>query len=208
MCSSSLCDTRYFGTICCFIYSVVCIPSELLSWINTISSYLFLLCWTSLLLPQTIFSRLIFHHGVHSGSAHQVFQLWPQEAASYICRTYPTYLPTYLPACLPTYLPTYLQYTCAISQCSTELFVFQVYSGKGDRAVTIPLRIQDNTNTQNIKTIHVARGNKPGILLFSTQPAAYALHQTPNLIHKLHVLLTILHHSLRYVSYDRFIATC
>ena len=112
MSSSSLYDTRYFGTMCCFIYSVVCIPSELLSW----NQYnFFLLCWTSLLLPRTIFSRLILpsrcSFGFSSsslptvaaeGTAHLV-----QEAASYIWRTYPTYVPTYLPTYLSTCLPSY-----------------------------------------------------------------------------------------------------
>jgi hypothetical protein len=124
--------------------------------INTVSSYLYLIYWTSLLVPQTIFSRLILPSRCSFGLSSPSF---PTVAAGgsllYVKGL------SYLPACL--------QYTwCAKSQCNPEFFVFQVYSGKEDRPVMIPLYIQNNTITQNIKTIHVARGTKPVILLFST----------------------------------------
>jgi len=92
--------------------------------INTISSYLFLLCWTSLLLPQTIFSRLILpsqrSFGFSSSSLPTVaaggslfYSIW---------RAYPTYLPVCLSVCLPACLLAYSILVLKASAAQSFLF--------------------------------------------------------------------------------------
>lgn len=86
--------------------------------INTISSYLFLIYWTSLLVPQTIFSRLILPSRCSFGLSLPSF---PTVAAGgsllYVKGL------SYLTACL--------QYTwCAKSQCSPEFFVVKFIAGR------------------------------------------------------------------------------